>query len=363
MADQEFIEALRNTAEEVVRDHYPAQALHHFLDSGSLYDRALWQKAAELGWLMIGVPEAYGGLGGGVTELAVLQQSLGAVVAPVPFMSTAIVGQALAVWPDLTLAQQLLSLLCEGKLIAGVEQLGSDGPTLRAKGSGDGFVLEGICAGILYGAEADWLLVRVAKTDGEPGIALVPAQTEGVSQLFRPIADRTRTMTTLACRGSFLDARHFVFGDGAAALLDQLRWAAALLVSADSIGGARAIFDLTIDYLKTRTQFGKPIGSFQALKHRAADLAVKLEMAAGLVEAALMRTAGTEPAFWAAMAKVSASEAYSAIAADAVQMHGGIGFTWEHRAHLYLKRATLNAMLFGDVAVQQDRLAAQLVVS
>jgi alkylation response protein AidB-like acyl-CoA dehydrogenase len=285
------------------------------------------------------------------------------VVAPVPFMSTAIVGQALAVWPDVALAQQLLSLLCAGKLIGGIEQLGSDGPTLRANGSGDGFALEGTCAGILHGAEADWLLVRVVKSDGESGIALLPAQMEGVSQLSRPIADRTRTMTSLTCQDAILSAGNFVFGPAAATLLDQLRSSAALLVSADCIGGARAIFDLTIDYLKTRTQFGKPIGSFQALKHRAADLAVKLEMAAGLVEAARIRTVGAEPALWAAMSKVSASDAYSAIAADAVQMHGGIGFTWEHRAHLYLKRATLNAMLFGDVAVQQDRLAAQLVAS
>jgi alkylation response protein AidB-like acyl-CoA dehydrogenase len=167
-------------------------------------------------------------------------------------------------------------------------------------------------------------------------------------------------MVTVTCRDVVLSARHIVFGSPASDLLAHLRNIAALLVSADSIGGARAIFDLTIDYLKTRTQFGKPIGSFQALKHRAADLAVKLEMAAGLVDAAVKRSGEMDAASWTAMAKFTATEMYAAVAADAVQMHGGIGFTWEHRAHLYLKRATLNAMLFGDAAVQQDRLAAQL---
>jgi alkylation response protein AidB-like acyl-CoA dehydrogenase len=363
VADREFIESLRTTAEEVIRDHYPAQELHQFLSSGAPYDAALWQKAAELGWLMIGVGEAYGGLGGGIAELAVLQQALAATVSPVPFLSTAIAGQALGAWPDPTLAEELLPQLAEGKLIAGVEQFVDDEPGLTARKIGLGFMLDGATSGILYGSEANWLLVRVAGQPGEWGLALLPADNEGVTLAARPIADRTRTIATLKCHSVIVEARLVVFGPAASALLDRLRTAAALLVSADSIGGARAIFGLTIEYLKTRTQFGKPIGSFQALKHRAADLAVKLEMAAGLVGSALARADGAEAILWAAMAKFSATEAYAAIAADAVQMHGGIGFTWEHRAHLYLKRAALNATLFGDAAFQQDHAAAQLMAS
>lgn len=364
MADQEIVKALRNSAGEVVRDHYPAQELHQFLESGAPYDRALWQKAAELGWLMIGVPEDRGGLGGGALELAVLQQALGGAVAPIPFLSTALFGQALSFWPEATLAEELLPQLSEGGLIAGVGQLSADAPGVSAIAIEPGyFSLTGTCAGILGGVEADWVLIRAAKTDGDSGIALLPARTEGIVQRTRPIADPTRTMVAITCREVVLSARHIAFGTAASALLGHLRSVAALLVAADSIGGARAVFDLTVDYLKTRTQFGKPIGSFQALKHRAADLAVRLEMATGLVDAALKRQGEADAAAWAAMAKFTAAEAYAAVAADAVQMHGGIGFTWEHRAHLYLKRATLNAMLFGDAAVQQDRLAAQLVAS
>jgi alkylation response protein AidB-like acyl-CoA dehydrogenase len=178
----------------------------------------------------------------------------------------------------------------------------------------------------------------------------------------QPIADRTRSLVTLTCRDAPAQATRLLFGEAAARIAAQLLDSANILIASDAIGGAEAACAITMEYLKTRVQFGKPIGSFQALKHRSADHKVAIEAARRLVD----RAQGAPPdaprtSLWAALAKMAACDAFVAMAADMIQMHGGIGFTWEHDAHLYLKRAMLDQFLFGSTAVQLDRAAALML--
>lgn len=354
MADQEFLDALRTNAVEVLDDLCPIDAVHRAAGSAEAFDRSLWEKVAELGWLMLAVPEEQGGMGGGIAELAILQKAYGAHLAPLPTLGTALLTEALKGWAHQDPAQELLAAIAAGEMVGGVADLdGADALSLS------GGALDGSTA-IVDGIDADWLLLHVADGKDE-GLALVPAKADGLVRTTRPVADRTRSVATLSLKGTTVDAAHVLTGAAGSALLQRLRLVASLLVACDAIGGAETALDVTVDYLKTRVQFGKPIGSFQALKHRAADLKVKVEMARELVDAAVARSGNADASLWASMAKFTACDAYAAVTADMVQMHGGIGYTSEHSAHLFLKRASLDGALFGSARVQQDRAADALI--
>ena len=358
VADDQLLAALRANAEEVLADLCPAGAVHRFIAKDEPYDTELWRKATELGWLTVSLPEAYGGLGGGVAELAVLQRAIGERLAPIPFLGTALFGEALTAWPAKKIPAALLPEIAAGALIGAIGPI-DDGtpPTLSIAITGHGATLDGTCSGILDSGAADWLVLEVKDPNGDRGLALVPTNVAGVELERLPIADRTRAISRLSCRGVALSSDHVLFGPSAKVLIKRLTDVATLLIASDSMGGAFAIFELTIEWLQTRRQFGKPIGSFQALKHRAAELKVAAEMADILVKEAVSRNSIAEAGAWPALAKFQACEAYQAVASDAVQMHGGIGFTWEAQPHLYLKRASLNRALFGNSAHQLDRAA------
>ena len=358
MADEQLLAALRANAEEVLADLCPAGAVHRFIGSGEPYDGGLWRKAAELGWMALSIPEAFGGLGGGVAELAILQRAIGARLAPIPFLGTALLGEALTLWPAQDVAAALLPELAAGALIGGIGPIGDGAPASLSATIGDhGAVLDGACTGIVDAGAADWLLLEVKDPNGDKGLALVPSAAAGLDLHRLPMADHTRAVSKLSCRGVVLAPGHAIFGTRAEALIKRLADVATLLIACDSIGGAFAIFELTIEWLQTRRQFGKPIGSFQALKHRAAELKVAVEMADVLVKEAVKRSSTGTTGAWPALAKFQACEAYQAIASDSVQMHGGIGFTWEAQPHLFLKRASLNRALFGNGTCQLDRAA------
>ena len=360
MSDPEFLAALRASASEVLDDQCPAERVHRHIDGDEPFAADLWRTVVELGWTTIALPEDAGGMGGGVAELAVLQEALGGRVAPLPFLGTALIGIALAAWPDQGFAGGLMQAVAGGEVVGGVADLASGAP-LRLNRTAGGLALDGAVIA-LDAAAADWLLISVEDApQGERGLALLSAAALGVERTARLTADRTRPLVTVTCREASVEPSQLMLGAAAAQTRAQLVQAARLLLAADSVGGAEAILAVTVEYLKTRVQFGRPIGSFQALKHRAADLKVSLEMSRAVLGAALDGRAAATAPDWPAMAKASACETYLAVASEAVQMHGGIGFTWEHQAHLYLKRATLNRALFGDTAALQDRIAASLV--
>jgi alkylation response protein AidB-like acyl-CoA dehydrogenase len=187
-------------------------------------------------------------------------------------------------------------------------------------------------------------------------------RSSGLTTEALPVADRTRSVVRLRCEAVEVPEDHVLLGAGAVELGKILADEARILIANDAIGGADAILEKTVEYLKTRIQFGKPIGSFQALKHRCADHKIRIEAARLLVgRATAART--EERGLWASLAKFAACDAYAALAADSVQLHGGIGFTWEHDAHLYLKRALLDQFLFGTSAEEQDRAAELLLAT
>ena len=357
VVDAEFLAALRSNAVAVQDKLCSIDRVRRMVDSNEVFDRTLWAQAADLGWLALAIPEAYGGMGAGVGAVGVLLEVLGAHVAPIPFIGTALFSVALAAWPHESGKYELFPAIAAGKLVGGIADL-EGAPPLRLTGS-DHRRLEGATA-VIDGVAANWILVRVA-TDQTEGLALLAVETRGVSRVPRPIADPTRSVITLHCDGAPVEAAHLVLGADAGQLLRRLRQTTALLFACDCVGGTEAIFAETVEFLRTRIQFGKPIGSFQALKHRAADLKVNIEMAREIMLAAIEWAESDDLETWAPMAKFTAADTYVQVASEAVQMHGAIGYTWEHRAHLYLKRATLNAALFGGSALQQDRLAGVLL--
>jgi alkylation response protein AidB-like acyl-CoA dehydrogenase len=270
-----------------------------------------------------------------------------------------LVARALTLWPHAAPRTNWLPKLAAGESIGAVGPLAADDSGLDASRLDGQYRINGECAPLLDGNIADRFLVRIS-TQAGPGIALLE-RSPGLETHAMPTADRTRTVATLRCHDVTVPSDQVLCGDEAAAVSEQLADEARILIAADAVGGAQAILDTTVEYLKIRVQFGKPIGTFQALKHRCADHKVALEASKRLLEHAKARLEAPDRGTWASLAKFAACDCYAALAGDGVQLHGGIGFTWEHNAHLFLKRALLDQCLFGNSAQQQDRAAALLL--
>jgi alkylation response protein AidB-like acyl-CoA dehydrogenase len=359
--DTDLVDAIRENARRVLREHCTGDRLHRVIEQPSPYDEELWRMAAELGWLTLAVPEEHGGLGAGIAAVAALQEELGRSLAPIPFHSSALVARALTLWPQEAVRAHWLPKLAAGEIIGALGPFAANTSSLTATCLGGSCRLDGECVPVLEGAVAGLFLLPVATETG-PGLALIARSAQVETQTL-PAADRTRNVASLSCRNVEVPLEQVLSGAEAATLSQLLADEARLLIASDSIGGAQAILDATVDYLKIRVQFGKPIGSFQALKHRCADHKVSLEASKRLLKRAAVEADAGQRGTWAGLAKFSACDCYAALAGDGVQLHGGIGFTWEHSAHLYLKRAMLNQFLHGDSAQQQDRVAELLLAA
>ena len=358
--DTDLVDAIRENARRVLREHCTSERLHRVIEQ-SPYDEELWRMAGELGWLTLAVPEEHGGLGAGIVAVAALQEELGRSLAPIPFLSSALVARALALWPHEAVRAQWLPQLAAGETIGAVGSFAANASSLTATRRDGSCQLDGECEPVLDGAVASLLLLPVATATG-PGLALVARSTQLETQTL-PVADRTRNIASLRCRNVEVPLDQVLSGADAATVSQTLADEARLLIASDCVGGAQAILDATVDYLKIRVQFGKPIGSFQALKHRCADHKVSLEASKRLLKRATRESDAGQRSIWAGLVKFSACDCYAALAGDGVQLHGGIGFTWQHGAHLFLKRAMLNQFLHGDSAQQQDRVAELLLAA
>ena len=325
--------ALRDAAAALLDDRCDMAAVRRACDSGG-FDADLWAAMVEQGWTGIAVPEPLGGIGLGTVEAAVLLEQTGAHLAPVPLLQQL---AALAVLADGPWGERLLS----GEAVACVART----PLARA---GDGSV-SGRPEPVIYGARAD---VLVAPSGDE----LVAVDLAGVARSPEPAMDQTRELAWI-----HLDAAPAVTAGGeeeAAAHLDR----GAVFHSAEMLGGAETVMNLAVEYAKVREQFGRPIGSFQAVKHRCADMLVDVEgMRSAAYHAAwALGAGGSDAAAAAATAKIWCSDAAVRVAESALQVHGGIGFTWEVDVHLYLKRAQLDGVSFGDARHHRARLATLL---
>ena len=349
------LEVLRESIADALSAHCDRRGVHAHIDGSDTLAARLWTVAAELGWLAIGLPEQFDGLGLAQQGLAVLHRELGAVLAPGPYIATLAAAQWLAECDPSPFAHRHLPRVVAGELQIAVPCDPASNP-----GRWDGERLVSANDMLMLGAERSELaVVPVRSDDGRAGLALIDTRSARASLKARSVWDRTRTVSFLSCGP--VEAE-LVIADPAAmasaALIRHLGFATAN----DSLGGARSIAEQTIAYMKTRVQFDRPIGAFQAMKHRAADMMILLEVQDRLLDQAIEAEQRGSPDrdLWSALASAGATDAYNFVADDCVLLHGGIGFTWEYDCHLFLKRARLNAVIGGDNAVRVDCAAVAL---
>jgi alkylation response protein AidB-like acyl-CoA dehydrogenase len=361
------LQALRDGVRDVLAREASSARLHHLVDEGALLDRALWATVAELGWPALAIPEAHGGLGLGVAETAVVFEELGRRLAPLPYLGAVLAARAIELGGDPAQAARWLPGIAEGALICAVSPplglAGAARPIVREEAGL--LALSGDATDLLQGAEADLLVIEAADPSGAPVHLVIEPKADGVEVTLDRTVDQTRHLARAKLDGLRLPADRRLRAAPGVDLALALALQAALALACDAVGGAEAIFELTLEHLKTRRQFDKPIGSFQALKHRCADHKVAMAASQAVVAEAVRLAAAGDPSAerMAHVAKAYACEAYAAVAEDAVQLHGGIGFTWEHDAHLFLKRAKLDQALYGGTAAHLDRAAALLAAA
>ncbi|CAM5405498.1 acyl-CoA dehydrogenase [Streptomyces avidinii] len=313
---------------------------------------------AQVGAAALAVPEEYGGLGCGSAEVGVVMAELGRALSPVPYLGSAVLtaGALLAAGDRASCAEHLPGL-AEGTVVgalAWAETGGWEAPALRttAVRAGSGWLLTGAKRYVLAGpAEPSLLLAFAVTPEGGPGLFELTAPP--ASFTVRSTLDRTRPLAELTLDRT---PARLLSPDGAA-VLARVRDLACTALAAEQAGAAARALEATVRYAKERVQFGRPIGSFQAVKHRLADMHTAVEGARSLALAAAAADAAPGPA---AAAKSGCSEAYAYVAGEMIQLHGGIGITWEHEAHEYFKRAQGSAQLFGPPAAHRERLASRL---
>jgi len=345
------LEELRRSIRDVLENECPIEVVQAHLKSRNYYDAALWRKVAELGWLGLAIDETYDGLGLGIDALAVLYQEVGRSAAPVPVLGTLLAADAISALGDEVQRQHFLPLLISGEVRAAVSDPAQPPVPLVARNDGS-VEVSGRWAFVLDGPAADVFLLLV-EVNGRTGFLVIERGELNVEHF--PITDLTRGLAHVWIEGQLFSKEQVLIAGDFLQAKQALLLHAAIAVTADSVGGTEAVFESTIEYLKIREQFGRPIGSFQALKHRAADHKAALVGAMALYEDVVLRAAlgqATQPEVLEA--KALAVSTYSEVGRDCIQLHGGVGFTWDFRPHIFVKRALLNAVLFGTIAQNLD---------
>jgi alkylation response protein AidB-like acyl-CoA dehydrogenase len=368
MADEALIERdeLRREAHDMLADLAGATALRERIARDVHGEDPLWPRLVEVGWAGIEVAEDAGGAGADFGDLAVVLVELGRTLAPGSLFSSAVLAAgALDLAGSAEQKQRWLPGLADGGL-RGTAALadasgGIAGGGFRARRDGDGWVLDGTAGYVPDAAGADLLVLRATGDDGNLLVA-VAGGAAGLDVRPAPMLDLTRSFDDLVATGLRVPADGVLAaGSAATRTVDVLLQRAAVATACDSLGIADEVLARTVEYLKQRVQFGRPIGSFQALKHRSTDLLIQVETARLVVADAAEKVAGEGGPVAASRAKSYAGDAAAAVAAAGVQMHGGIGVTWEHDAHLFLKRAVLNQSLVGDSRWHRRRLADMIL--
>ena len=365
-------ELLRETARKFLDAECDSRFVRARMAEPAAVTDEFWQKLAEQGWLGIVYSETDGGSGLGLVDLVVLMEEMGRRVMPGPFFSTVLLGgAAIAEAGSPAQRREWLPRIAAGEAKAALAwtepalRWDAAGIAMPAREAGGGFTLTGRKLFVGDAHLADVLVVAARTRDGstmEDGVSLflVPKDTPGLSVALLPTIDETRKL----CEVRFENAKL-----PAAALLGEKHdgWAplsrvvarASVALCAEMCGGARQVLDMTVDYAKLRVAFGKPIGSYQGVKHQAADMLVAIENAKSLTYYAAWAVdqGDDEAALAVAMAKAAASDMARRVAGTGIQLHGGIGMTWEHDLQLYFKRAKASEVAFGDAAWHRERVA------
>lgn len=354
--DQQFI---RDQARNFLSQESTPAAVRRILDTAEPYDRDLWSKIVELGWTAMAIPESYDGLGLGYLELCVIAEELGRVVAPVPFSSSVYLAtEAVLMWGTEEQKQRYLPKLAAGELIGTVamsEGLGR----LEINATVEQGKLSGCKIPVPDGDIADFAVVIARDTSGSPNAYLVDLEGDGVSRTALDSIDPSRSQARIDFNAAPAESLAMT----AEKTLDTLLDKAAVLVAFEQIGGCQAAMEMGMEYTRARYAFGRSIASFQAIKHKFADMFVALELAksnAYYGAWALSSDAADMP-LAAATARVSATDAYYLVSKENIQAHGGMGFTWEFDCHLYYRRAQLLSTTLGGQPQWKDALASRLL--
>jgi len=362
---------LRDSVRRFLADRAPVSRVRELMETPDGTDRQVWQQAgAQLGLPGIAIPEAYGGAGFTFAEQAIVLEELGAALYGGPYLASAVLAAtALLAASDEAARRELLPGIASGQTVATLAFTEDDGSwdpeairlaATRGEGGPDGsWVLDGHKSFVLDGHTADLILVVAAAGPGLSLFAVDPGAV-GLDRRVLPTLDQTRKLARLefdAVPGRLIGAPCEAGG-----VLDRTLDVAAIALAAEQLGGAQQALDMAVGYAKTRHQFGRPIGSFQAIKHRCADLLLEVESLRSAVAyaAAAVAENSAEVPVVAALAKAYASDVYFHVAAENIQIHGGIGFTWEHDAHLYFKRAKSSELLLGDASYHREHLAERI---
>jgi alkylation response protein AidB-like acyl-CoA dehydrogenase len=365
-------EMLRQSARDFLAKECGSKVVRKLMEGADAYDPALWKKMASLGWTALGIPEAYGGAGS-FLDLIVVLEECGRALLPGPFFAT----MGLAV-PALIEAgteaqkKEVLGAIAEGRAratLAFTEPSGrwdAGGVTLAAKPAGGGWRLDGVKLFVPDATDADFTMVAArTRGDGEEGISLflVKGLPKGMSVKQLQTLDMTRRWNEVSFDGVELEADALMGAPHQAwpALKRTLEWATAALC-AEMIGGTQKVLESSTEYAKTRHQFGKPIGIYQAVSHKLADMLVLSESGRSATYYAAWAVEADAPdrSLASSMAKAYVSDAYRKVAGDGIQVHGGIGFTWEHDMHLYFKRAKASEVTLGDATYHRELVAQAL---
>ena len=360
-------EELRRTVRAFLDDKSPSAEVRRLMETEEGYDPAVWdQMGSQLGLQGLAIPEEYGGSGYTYVELIVVLEEMGRSLLCAPYFSTVALGaNAILHSGDDAAKKELLPGIASGETIATLaltEDNGrwdAEGVTATATKAGDGYTVDGHKMFVLDGHTAK-LIVVAAKTGDSISLFTVAGDADGLTRTPLATMDQTRKQARLEFSGT--PAKLLGTEGEGWTVLSRVLDLAAVALAAEQVGGAQKCLDMSVDYAKVRVQFGRPIGSFQAIKHKCADMLLEVESAksaayyAGWAAAELNDELPTV----ASLAKAYCSDAYFHAAAENIQIHGGIGFTWEHDAHLYFKRAKASELFLGDGAYHRERLANRI---
>jgi alkylation response protein AidB-like acyl-CoA dehydrogenase len=352
-------QAIRSTAREFLAARYKSERIRDLAESEHGFETSDWEEMAELGWPGLALPEEWGGQGLGIVELAVLFEEMGYALAPSPLLSSTVAGLALATRGSNEQKDRWLRLLATGEtrgtpaLFDAGTPAAIGGFEMEAKADGDGVVLDGEKVLVMDATSADFFLVATA--DGRRH--LVERGAEGVTVTAEPSIDLTRRLYSVRFDGVKV-APEATLDGGQEEYLPVL-WRACVAIAAESTGIAQRTMEMAVSYAKDRKQFDRPIGSYQAVSHRCAQMLLETENSRSAVYGAAW-AADAEPEslpLAASTAKAYASDAGWRVPDASIQVHGGIGFTWEHDLHFFLKRGKANAATFGDAKWHRERVA------
>jgi acyl-CoA dehydrogenase len=356
---------LRGIARKFLKEHCSPGVVRRVLDSGQPYDQDLWNGIAELEWPGTAIPEDYGGIGYGYLELCVLAEELGRAVAPVPFSSSVyLASEALQIAGSEQQRRQFLPRLAAGEAIGTFALAeGAQAPTqFNIEASVRDGKLYGTKVPVADGCAADLLVVaaRPSASSRDVRLYLVELPDQRIAREAIQTIDPTRSHASLTFDGA--GAQPLGSGESHWPLIEKLRDRAAVLFAFEQLGGADAALEMATEYAKNRYAFGRPIGSFQAIKHKLADAFIRNELARSncYFAAWALSADAAEFSIAAASARIAATEAFEYIAAENIQTHGGIGFTWESDCQLFYRRSKLLALALGGVRSWKNRLIDQL---